>query len=401
MKIIECETRADSERGAVAVIVAILLIVFIGFAALAVDVGYMMTARNELQNAADAAALAATRTLGNIYEPMSPSAAAAYTLTGPDEFTITDTARQVATQNKAAGSNVVLDITKSAVLDPTADVQIGNWDGTNKAFTQTANRPDAVRVTARRVGSNQIGMFFARFFGQDSVPVSATATAALTGITHVGPGGLPIPLGISARYFLDPNFCGKPIRLYPACPKEPCDPAVDGCAGWHTYFDPQTTPPVMRQILAGLTDLTFTSPDTHTGDTFQFSGGTWGNMFKDKNKGDSDWATLVTTFNTMRVLNDGVWDMECNGMVPGTNPAEPCSFPPDPNTWTTKVVVYDSATCANPNQPAAVVGFATVVITNVSSNPKMVDGKVLCDLTSGRGNGSDYGTLGVIPNLVQ
>ena len=48
----------DNKRGAVAIYVAILLPVLIGFAALAVDVDHVYGVRNELQNAADAGALA-------------------------------------------------------------------------------------------------------------------------------------------------------------------------------------------------------------------------------------------------------------------------------------------------------------------------------------------------------
>ena len=54
-----------SERGAVAVIVAILIALFIMFTALAVDIGHLYVAHNELQNAADAGALAGARFLYN------------------------------------------------------------------------------------------------------------------------------------------------------------------------------------------------------------------------------------------------------------------------------------------------------------------------------------------------
>ncbi|MHB8842341.1 MAG: pilus assembly protein TadG-related protein [Candidatus Aquicultor sp.] len=50
--------RQENENGAVAVIVAILMIVFLGFTALVVDVGYLYEIRHQLQSAADAAALA-------------------------------------------------------------------------------------------------------------------------------------------------------------------------------------------------------------------------------------------------------------------------------------------------------------------------------------------------------
>jgi Flp pilus assembly protein TadG len=51
------------ESGSVAVITAVCLVFLIGFVALVVDVGHLYSVRNELQNAADAAALAGARAL--------------------------------------------------------------------------------------------------------------------------------------------------------------------------------------------------------------------------------------------------------------------------------------------------------------------------------------------------
>ncbi len=55
--------RAQNDSGAVAVIVAIMLVVFVGLSALVIDVGYMLNVRRQLQAAADAAALAGCREL--------------------------------------------------------------------------------------------------------------------------------------------------------------------------------------------------------------------------------------------------------------------------------------------------------------------------------------------------
>ncbi|NLC70384.1 MAG: pilus assembly protein [Desulfuromonadaceae bacterium] len=52
-------------RGAVAVKTAILMVLLLGIVAMAVDIGYMMVVRNQLQNAADAAALAGCNRLYN------------------------------------------------------------------------------------------------------------------------------------------------------------------------------------------------------------------------------------------------------------------------------------------------------------------------------------------------
>src|SRR5262247_1150105 len=59
-------------RGAVAVMVAIVIVVLLSFGALALDISNAMIARNELQNVADASALAGARQLGVIYQALPP-----------------------------------------------------------------------------------------------------------------------------------------------------------------------------------------------------------------------------------------------------------------------------------------------------------------------------------------
>jgi len=61
----------SDERGAIVIIVGLMLPILVGLASLAVDVGYSMVTRNELQNIADGAALAATGQLGDNYESIS------------------------------------------------------------------------------------------------------------------------------------------------------------------------------------------------------------------------------------------------------------------------------------------------------------------------------------------
>src|SRR5688572_12201323 len=51
----------EGERGAVAVMFALLLVGLVGFIALAIDLGAVYSKRQELQNAADSAALAAAQ----------------------------------------------------------------------------------------------------------------------------------------------------------------------------------------------------------------------------------------------------------------------------------------------------------------------------------------------------
>ncbi len=74
----ETFARLNNQKGTVVVVVALVLLLLIGFAALALDVGHMMVKRNELQNVADSAALAATGKLGSIYKSLDYAAQQAY-----------------------------------------------------------------------------------------------------------------------------------------------------------------------------------------------------------------------------------------------------------------------------------------------------------------------------------
>lgn len=362
-----------NERGVVAIYVGLLIFVFLFIAALAVDIGYMLVGKTELQRTADAAALAATRQLGYIYEGMSYPAQQSYDSTA-DELVIKAAAINVASQNKTAGASVV--------LNP-EDVEIGTWDQSRSPrFLKGPMSPDAVRVTARKDGTTNapISTFFARIFGINSVGVTLHAVAALTGESTSGPGGLPIPIGIPTRWFENPNFCGSSINFYPPCNREPC-PTAEGCAGYHSYTDSPASASRLKNIMDGIRLGTYNIPSTTAGATeFNFTGGTLANLM---NPPDYPFIQL---FDTMKVKNDGIMDLDQN-----------------PNTWTATVIVYESNTCANPNQSKTIAGYTTIVIEAVTGSPNpTVHGRVLCDFVQeGRGGGSEYGTKGSIPGLVQ
>ena len=65
MKTHKIYKKYNNERGVSAVLIAILMFVFLAFAALALDLSHIFVAKNELQNAADAGALAGARFLYN------------------------------------------------------------------------------------------------------------------------------------------------------------------------------------------------------------------------------------------------------------------------------------------------------------------------------------------------
>ncbi len=346
-----------NNRGAVAVVVALCLILLIGAAAMAIDVGRLAVSRNELQNVADASALAACRLLGDQYERGVT----------PDHEAIRQRAMDTASANQAAGANITL-------LD--ADIEIGTWDQNRSPSFESpgTGSPNAVRVTARRDAwaNSPVGLFFARIFGIQTAPVRAVATAALTGQSTAGRGGLPVPVGISRAWFDNQplfSFCNQPIRFYPTN-----DPS--SCAGWHLYdrYDNFND----RRLRDTITDLRtgrYESPEVTAYRTeFEFGGGTMS----------------THTFEAMRQLFLANLNRDLNN--DGTLDA-----------WETGVPVYESSDCRNPTGEITIVGFATIVITGVQDSPvHQIDGYVICNsYEPARGGGNNYGTMGTIPGLVQ
>jgi Flp pilus assembly protein TadG len=343
----------SNDRGAVAVMIAITLPVLLGFAALSIDIGQALVARNELQDVADAGALAGARRLGTIYQGLSPAQQVSYTMTDP--VPVYSDVQNVASQNYGAGRSITVNV---------GDISIGQWNATNKTLTVTSTNPDAVRVTARLDGTTNgpVSTFLANIMGISSVDVRATATAALTGTGTTNPGDLQTPFGISEFRFNDPAYCNAPIRFAPTN-----DPA--SCGGWQTFTDNPNANTLRSQIDGMIpTPPTFTSPATQAGATsLEFYGGNVANALNN----------LYNLYVSKRDAT-GAWDV----LVP----------------------VYQSSDCSNPNTAMVVVGYASMKITNVIAPPagQLVQGTIQCNLVEGgRGGGGSFGTKGSIPGLVQ
>jgi len=360
--------KIKERRGAVSIIVAIMVFfVLIGLSALAIDVGYLYATKNELQNIADGAALAAAGVLG---KQLSKG-----------ELVVTDikdAAIKIGVGNQAGG--------KANIDIKRGEVEIGRWkdpdlDNPN-GLSPTEDSPNAVRVIARRDGlaNNSVRTFFGGIFGVDSVGVNADATAALLPPLQME----PIPVGIS-RYWFDKShwpegkFCEQDIKFHPTG-------NLEGCAGWHNYYDPDNPEKSnanarkLRETLDGLRDGTFEIPKTIVGKTkYAFIGG--------------DVASVFTKHGQELSPIEALYDSKKGN----------CEDQ-DPDKWCAAVVVYDKDDCSNPNKRITIVGFAPVVITSILGPPqKTIEGRVLCDkVVWAQGeSGEYYGYLTGIPRLVE
>lgn len=138
-------------RAAIVVLAALLLTIMMGFMAMAIDLGYIVLVRTELQSAADSAALAAAGSMSQ------------------SENDIIASAQRYASLNLAANRPVTLS---------DGDVEFGTWDASALTFTPTGSVGNAVRTTVRFDSQTaNRGLFFARIFGKEHFALEASAVA--------------------------------------------------------------------------------------------------------------------------------------------------------------------------------------------------------------------------------
>jgi Flp pilus assembly protein TadG len=163
-----------NESGAVAAYVGIGMVVFLGFAALALDIAHMVSVKRELVKAAEAGALSGARGLW----PIDISTA---TGRDPDWSNAETKASATAKKNQADGAT----LTAGEVT-----VEVGRWDYVAKTFTPGNNSSaNGVRVTTRR---NRVPTILAQVLGQGPRDMNAAAIAVMDFATAVGKGTLPI-----------------------------------------------------------------------------------------------------------------------------------------------------------------------------------------------------------------
>jgi Flp pilus assembly protein TadG len=166
----------SKRRGAVTVLVALLLIPFLGMVAFAVDIAWIVQSRSDLQNAADAAALAGAEQLMNGYVQYSLSGQTQQsTIVSTAETSATTYAKNFASYNTAGGV--------SSLTLKDADIQFGFTDASNH-FTAApgyAGFPNTVKVTMRldSQANGALKLFFAPIFGMSSTNVNAIAAATI------------------------------------------------------------------------------------------------------------------------------------------------------------------------------------------------------------------------------
>ena len=191
------------QRGATVILVALLILVFIGFAAVAIDIGHLSVVRNELQNAADAGCLAGARFL--------------YL---DDGMAVNENSNQIAYQAAIANKSEKVPADVHWIAGNTGDVERGHWSFATRTFTpaeviQPVNLWDvspeeldanpafinALRVKTRREDTPSAS-FFARIFGYENFSLSREAIAYIGFAGTLAPGEADQPIAICRESLL-------------------------------------------------------------------------------------------------------------------------------------------------------------------------------------------------------
>ena len=178
------------DEGTVTVVFSMMLTVIIGMLALVVDVGLVLSGQVQLQNAADAASLAATQELLSGGDPHGVAITYA-TANAPDHGVVTDA----------------------------ADVTIGRWDLGAGVFVPSGVPNNAVRVATRRLDSrgNSVDLLFGPVIARTTAEIHREAVAALVPATS----GDVVPVSLRSPGFgpVDPEIViESPGKAGPSLP---------------------------------------------------------------------------------------------------------------------------------------------------------------------------------------
>ena len=258
--------QTGNKRGIALVFVVLLLVVLFAFVGLAIDIGYMYVAKTQLQNAADAGALAGAAVLNESSKSTDQPAARneAWKISCNNKM-VPSGSRVFLVSDSADCSSPPTDL-NNTTNDPDGDIILGHWD-TSTGFTpgQTLNNTtyiNAVKVIARRtsapavsnvkIGNNPVSIFFGKILsllpGGGSGWTTMNASAQSIAVRN-NPPLVNLTLCTSSCGYITPTSTVTPnitpgTRFYLKGTDLPL-------IGWTTFFDKNTSVTNIDNYLTG------------------------------------------------------------------------------------------------------------------------------------------------------
>ncbi|MGA1823363.1 MAG: pilus assembly protein TadG-related protein [bacterium] len=379
------------QEGAVIIIAALCMTVFLFILALVIDIPYLMITKNELQNIADSVALLSAREMGNQYIQGHINEAQNYEAY-PEDYTYI-IANQLDGKYLVGGEEIEIS---------EEDIIPGRWSNNLLEFNEGGTvfyGPVVIKVIARKEDTlnDPVSTFIARIINEDfaSVEMSAEAIAGLTAPDRIS--NYFIPIGISKSLwsginrqltFIPPNAADQRYWAFHCYHPDICDTSADLNPILQELIPPaDPTDPDEWEAKLSFTIPTLLFNDDEEDRELKFFRPTIADV-------SSDFYDL---FNAAKGIDDG-WDTGAYGEIDYDDDE-------DSTKWTTSCVVYNDSNINDwtGSQIMPVVGVATITLQLNGSQLQATirDLAFTRERGTGKPNTQCYGTRGMIPTLIQ
>jgi Flp pilus assembly protein TadG len=237
--------------------VTIMLIVFLVLTGLAVDIGYLYVSEEDLQSAAESAALTGTqaikqRILSQIQNDPKKIGAA---FSDPVQAAARSAAVEAVSGKHSAVALVGLASDNGNALTDSNDLTVGFWNVSSQSYTPGGTPANAMQVRTRRtaesssVGMGGLGSFLAKITGTENFGFTPVAVAAITAKTRANIALCSASCDPACSY---PEICAVKERRMSRAPFDPnqVPPANDRYL-YTSLLHPVTVTNTMSDMICG------------------------------------------------------------------------------------------------------------------------------------------------------
>jgi Flp pilus assembly protein TadG len=377
--------RLARHRGAAIIFVAFVLFLLIAMAGLAIDVGYVYTVRNELQNAADAAALAGAQVLYD--DPTTTADDPPGSHVNPNANSV---AQDFLNQNYSEKVQVTPEsierghwsfATRTFTTNETDLAPVALWNVSEEELDANLHFVNAVRVVTerKRDAAGQLPEpFLARIFGGQAKEINGVAVAYIGFAGKLEPHAVDEPIAICREAITVNNLftCGVGRMLNSG------QNAGHQTAGWTNYSQPCTT--------ANASDMSGLVCGGANGNNCTCGTGNPVVLDLGQNLGTTNGTETGPAYDAMR---DNCW-MGNTALAPQRYGSPPQNWPTKPWSITLPVIACPGGAVGNCSDLVGAVELDVVWMTRNDKNQMKEVPRKMSDWP--RDDGSD----GVLPDPV-
>ena len=237
--------------------VTIMLIIFLVVTGLAIDIGYMYVSEEDLQSAAESAALAGTQAIKQriLFQVQNDPKKISEAFGDPVQAAARSRAVEVVSGKHSAAALVGLASDNGNALTGDNDLTVGFWNLSSQSYTPGGTPTNAMQVRTRRtaesssVGMGSLGSFLAKITGTESAGFTPVAIAAIPARTRANIALCSASCEPGCSY---PEICAVKERRMSRAPWDPRqDPPANDRYQYTSLLHPVTLTNTMSDMICG------------------------------------------------------------------------------------------------------------------------------------------------------